>query len=107
MIRAAYLFYYATEAAFSSPYDKGLLKKRLNELVKDAMIIAKKENFDVFNALTLLDNPLFLEEQKFGPGDGLLHYYLYNYRAAPIPGGLNAKNQADEKHTGGVGVVML
>jgi glycylpeptide N-tetradecanoyltransferase len=107
LIHAAYLFYYATEAAFSSPHDKGLLKKRLNELVKDAMILAKKENFDVFNALTLLDNPLFLEEQKFGPGDGLLHYYLYNYRAAPIPGGLNAKNQADEKHTGGVGVVML
>ncbi len=107
MIRAAYLFYYATEAAFSSPHDKGVLKKRLNEMVKDAMILAKMESFDVFNALTLLDNPLFLEEQKFGPGDGLLHYYLYNYRAATIPGGVNAKNQCDEKHMGGVGVVML
>ena len=107
LIRAAYLFYYATEAAFSSTHDKGVLKKRLNEMVKDAMILAKKENFDVFNALTLLDNPLFLEEQKFGAGDGLLHYYLYNYRAATIPGGMNTKNQPDEKHMGGVGVVML
>ena len=64
-------------------------------------------NFDVFNALTLLDNPLFLQEQKFGPGDGKLHYYLYNYRTAPIPGGLNDKMALDEKRMTGVGVVML
>jgi glycylpeptide N-tetradecanoyltransferase len=63
--------------------------------------------FDVFNALTLLDNPLFLEDQKFGGGDGRLHYYLYNYRAAPIAGGINDKLQLDEKKMGGVGVVML
>jgi len=63
--------------------------------------------FDVFNALTLLDNPLFLEEQRFGAGDGQLHYYLFNYRTAPILGGVDAKNQANEKFMGGVGVVML
>lgn len=64
-------------------------------------------NFDVFNALTLLDNPLFLESQKFGPGDGQLHYYLYNYRTLPIPGGVDAKNDVDADKRGGVGVVML
>ena len=61
----------------------------------------------MFNALTLLDNPLFLEELKFKAGDGQLHYYLYNYRAAPIAGGVNPKNKVDEKYMGGVGLVML
>jgi len=55
----------------------------------------------------LLDNPLFLNEQKFGPGDGKLHYYLYNYRTAMIPGGINENNAVDESKMGGVGVVML
>jgi glycylpeptide N-tetradecanoyltransferase len=45
--------------------------------------------------------------QKFHPGDGHLHYYLYNYRASPVPGGVDAKNQADEAKRGGVGIVML
>lgn len=63
--------------------------------------------FDVFNALTLLDNPLFLESQKFGLGDGQLHFYLYNYRTMPIPGGVDSKNMVDVSRRGGVGVVML
>ena len=50
---------------------------------------------------------MFLEQQKFGPGDGQLHYYLYNYRTAPIAGGVDAKNNIDEKTGSGVGVVML
>ncbi|KAI9826743.1 MAG: glycylpeptide N-tetradecanoyltransferase [Sarea resinae] len=107
-VRAAYLFYYATETAFEGDgKDMAALKKRLNELVHDALILAKQANFDVFNALTLLDNPLFLEQQKFGAGDGQLHYYLFNYRTALIPGGVDSKNNADERHMGGVGVVML
>lgn len=124
-VRAAYLFYYATETAFE-PEEKGL-KQRLNSLMSDALILAKrvcprtltflihwldtnslsKFHFDVFNALTLLDNPLFLEQQRFGPGDGQLHYYLYNYRALPIAGGVDTKNNVDEKRRGGIGVVML
>jgi glycylpeptide N-tetradecanoyltransferase len=39
-IRAAYLFYYATETAFAK--EKSSLKPRLNELIKDALILAKK-----------------------------------------------------------------
>jgi glycylpeptide N-tetradecanoyltransferase len=53
------------------------LKQRLNELVQDAIIIAKQANFDVLNCLTVMDNPLFLMEQKFGPGDGFLRFYLF------------------------------
>jgi glycylpeptide N-tetradecanoyltransferase len=42
-IRAAYLFYYATEAAFEKQNeDDEVLKARLNLLVKDALILAKQ-----------------------------------------------------------------
>ena len=44
--------------------DLGLLKRRLTELVGDAIILADQAKFDVFNALTLMDNPLFLKELK-------------------------------------------
>jgi glycylpeptide N-tetradecanoyltransferase len=50
---------------------------------------------------------MFLEQLKFGAGDGQLHFYLYNYRTAAVPGGINDKNQPDEKKMGGVGIVML
>ncbi|KAI9783573.1 MAG: glycylpeptide N-tetradecanoyltransferase [Peltula sp. TS41687] len=107
-VRAAYLFYYATETAFSpSVFFEKQLKSRLNELIQDALILAKRFKFDVCNALTLLDNPLFLNQQKFGAGDGRLHYYLYNYRAPLIHGGMNAKEEPDESKCSGVGVVML
>ncbi|PZD35923.1 NMT1, N-myristoyl transferase, partial [Pyrenophora tritici-repentis] len=106
-IKAAYLFYYGTEVAFEEEKDQAKLKQRLNLLMKDALILAKKANFDVFNALTLLDNPLFLDEQRFGAGDGSLHYYLYNYRAAPIPGGIDSRSQASKDHMGGIGMPDL
>jgi glycylpeptide N-tetradecanoyltransferase len=106
-IRAAYLFYYATDVAFSEPADRAALKTRLNALIADALILAKRHNFDVFNALSLMDNSLFLEQQKFGPGDGQLHYYLFNYKANPIHGGVNKRNQLEEGTSSGVGFVML
>ncbi|KAL2024925.1 hypothetical protein VTK56DRAFT_3624 [Thermocarpiscus australiensis] len=106
-IRAAYLFYYATEAGLTTPVDRAALKTRLNALMADALILAKRHNFDVFNALSLMDNSLFLEQQKFGPGDGQLHYYLFNYKANPIHGGVNKRNQLEEGVSSGVGFVML
>jgi glycylpeptide N-tetradecanoyltransferase len=54
-----------------------------------------------------LDNTLFVEQQKFGPGDGQLHYYLYNYKANPIAGGVDQRNNVDERGGSGIGVVML
>lgn len=107
IIRAAYLFYYATESGLTTPFDKSALKTRLNALIGDALILAKKHKFDVFNALSLMDNALFLEQQKFGPGDGQLHYYLFNYRTAPIAGGVNKKNQLDDDTLSGIGFPML
>lgn len=46
LVRAAYLFYYASEVAFKkSPDIKKELGMRLNTLVNDALIIAKKVSF--------------------------------------------------------------
>lgn len=73
----------------------------------DALILANKDKFHVFNALTLLDNPLFLREEKFEPGDGNLHYYLFNWRTAKVPGGIDEAKNVDVRKMGGVGVVML
>lgn len=106
-VRAAYLFYYATDVAFRQPFDRAALKDRLNELVHDALILARRFRFDVFNAISLMDNALFLQQQKFGPGDGQLHYYLYNYRANPIAGGVDRRNMLDEEGLSGVGYVMM
>ncbi|ELW62684.1 Glycylpeptide N-tetradecanoyltransferase 2 [Tupaia chinensis] len=50
----------------------------LQELMNDALIIAKLKGFDVFNALDLMENKTSLEKLKFGIGDGNLQYYLYN-----------------------------
>ena len=64
-IEAAYLFYYASEVAMQPGADEdGRLKSRLIELIGDAIIVAKGAGFDVFNALTLMDNPQFLEGLK-------------------------------------------
>ncbi|KAJ6786063.1 hypothetical protein PWT90_07736 [Aphanocladium album] len=106
VLRVAYLFYYATETGLEEPEDRDALKKRLNSLVGDALTMAKKNNFDVFNALTLMDNGLFLEQQKFARGDGQLHYYLFNYRTKAITSGMEANGQLDEKNLSGVGLVL-
>jgi len=65
VLEAAYLYYYASDTAFVEKADElGLLKRRLTELMGDAIILADSAKFDVFNALTLMDNPLFLQELK-------------------------------------------
>lgn len=48
------------------------------------LVRAKALNFDVFNALDVMDNKAFLSDLKFGIGDGELHYYLYNWRIKDI-----------------------
>lgn len=51
----------------------------LTDLMRDALILANKTGSDVFNALNLMENDTFLEELKFGKGDGNLQYYVYNW----------------------------
>ncbi|CAH8834368.1 unnamed protein product [Trichobilharzia szidati] len=67
-LRAAYSFYNVSTV---TPWPA---------LIQDMLISAKQLKFDVFNALDLMENKKFLEELKFGIGDGDLHYYLYNWR---------------------------
>ncbi|SNW61963.1 Myristoyl-CoA protein:N-myristoyltransferase [Orpheovirus IHUMI-LCC2] len=71
-LRVAYLFY--TVAKTHS----------LKSLIQDALIIAKNKGYDIFNALDMMDNELFLRDLKFEPGSGNLHYYLFNYKSSKI-----------------------
>jgi glycylpeptide N-tetradecanoyltransferase len=73
LLKAAYSYY---NVATSIP---------LLQLMNDVLVMAKQRDYDVFNALDVMHNETFLKELKFGPGDGQLHYYLYNYRLrAPL-----------------------
>ncbi|OAX37214.1 N-myristoyl transferase [Rhizopogon vinicolor AM-OR11-026] len=105
LLEAAYLFYYASDMAFAEDSEAdSKLKKRLETLMGDALIIANQAKFDVFNALTLMDNCGFLENLRFGAGDGLLNFYLYNWRTAPLAG-VSAVGGVEPGK--GIGVVML
>jgi glycylpeptide N-tetradecanoyltransferase len=57
---------------------------KLQTLMDDCMHLAQKNNFDVFNALDIMQNSEFLKNLKFGIGDGHLQYYLYNWRCADM-----------------------
>ncbi|WFD28895.1 glycylpeptide N-tetradecanoyltransferase [Malassezia nana] len=142
MLRAAYLFYYASDAVWEeplpsgpvstgpSPWDsaiaagqapwqcthcsrltpaeaaderdvvpwhkesaaqKSALQARLQQLMGDVLVLAQQQGFDVVNCLTGMDNALFASDLKFGPGDGFLRFYLFNWRVAPIAGGLGSR----------------
>jgi len=51
----------------------------LSELMRDALILVNATGIDVLNALNLMENETFLDELKFGKGDGNLQYYVYNW----------------------------
>jgi glycylpeptide N-tetradecanoyltransferase len=108
------MFYYAVEVPekeVTDSYDSArYTKQRLNELMREALVAAKQvsecclasipgrfhlnfsntdfpitqANFDVFNALNLMDNSMFIDDLKFGPGDGYLNYYLYNWKCREV-----------------------
>ena len=97
-----------------------VIKKRLLSVIGDALVVANEAKFDVFNALTLMDNVPILQDLKvrlfvtfivvanrspqFGVGDGFLNFYLYNWRTAPLAG---MKAEGDIAPGKGIGVVML
>ena len=68
-IKAAYTFYIVPN------------KHSIKQLMSDALVLAKQEHFDVFNSLELLEYKSVLKDLKFGPGDGFLQFYCYNWRA--------------------------
>lgn len=72
-LNAAYCFYIVPSATVP-----------LKSLMNDALIIAKQLNLDVFNCLNIFDNNTVFKDLKFVQGDGVLHYYFYNWRCASL-----------------------
>ncbi|KAG6397971.1 hypothetical protein SASPL_139421 [Salvia splendens] len=68
VVKAAYSYYNVST------------KTPLLQLMSDALVVAKKKDFDVFHALDIMRNGTFFQDLKFTRGDVKLHYYLYNYR---------------------------
>lgn len=54
------------------------------ELMNEALIFAKNNGLDVFNALDIMDNVMFLKDLKFGVGDGYLQYYMFNWKCPKL-----------------------
>jgi len=80
VVEACYLFYYASDVAFAPGEDtEEKLKKRLGQLIGDALIIANQAKFDVFNAVSLMDNMTFLEDLKVSFGKYVLLFWLISY----------------------------
>ena len=69
---ATYCYYYAA------------LKTDLKVLMENALVAAKSECGDVFNALEVMNNAQVFEDLKFARGDGTLHYYFYNWKLNSI-----------------------
>lgn len=60
-------------------------KHTMMEIMKAALILARNDKFDVFNALDIMDNKPVFEELHFGVGNGNLYYYLYNWSLKKLP----------------------
>jgi len=101
-----FLSFYTLPSSILHNPDHGLLKAAymyytvantvsITQLMNDALILARNKQYDVFNALDILQNKELLQELKFGIGDGHLQYYLFNYVVA---GGLKPEE---------VGLVLL
>lgn len=69
LLRAVYSFYnVATSISMES-------------LIEQALISAKKYSHDVYNALELMDNGPVFQPLNFAAGDGVLNYYIYNWKS--------------------------
>lgn len=76
----------------------------LTEVMKYALLFAKElvpdgTRFDVFNCLNIMENRSFLGDLKFGVGDGILNYYMYNYILGEEMSHLNVSEQNRKHHT--------
>ncbi|KAL0210438.1 hypothetical protein RCL1_004874 [Eukaryota sp. TZLM3-RCL] len=72
MLYAGYIYYYAQS------------KTPIKDLINSMLTVAREEGIDVVNCLSIMDNQSFLSDCMFGPGDGNLHYYLFNWKLKPV-----------------------
>ncbi len=80
--------YKTLNAAYS--FCTAAMKTPLVDLMRDALTLARMNDFDVFNALDLAENKTFFRDLHFHIGDGKLHYYLYNWKCRPMESKENA-----------------
>lgn len=71
-ISTAFLYYYSSTV--ETPF----------KLIKNAMINAKNNGIDVFNATNVLENSSCIYDLKFEENGVNLHYYLYNWKMKPL-----------------------
>lgn len=65
LLEAAYLYYYAMDVGTIPDDDQDQkVTSRLSSLITDALVVANNAKFDVFNALTLMDNMPVLKDLK-------------------------------------------
>jgi glycylpeptide N-tetradecanoyltransferase len=60
-------------------------KHSILDIMRSALVLARNDKFDVFNALDIMDNKPVFDELHFGVGNGNLYYYLYNWYLKKIP----------------------
>lgn len=60
------------------------------QLLADALVLAKRHGCDVLTALDTFEVGPLLGPLRFEEGDGTLNYHLYNYGLAPSAGGPSA-----------------
>lgn len=62
----------------------GNTDERLTEVFKDLLVLAKKENFDVFNLTEVMQHKRVVEPLHFKVGDGHLKHYFYNWNLSYV-----------------------
>lgn len=67
-IKAAYSYYFVNN------------NMSIEDLYHVALIKAKQLDYDVFNALDIMNNEKVFERHLFASGDGFLQYYMYNWK---------------------------
>ncbi|KAI9159340.1 glycylpeptide N-tetradecanoyltransferase [Blastocladiella emersonii ATCC 22665] len=80
-LTVAYTMYYFYPV---DPTDPAGNQSRLVDLFRNALVLAKNADHDVFNCLGLMENQGILQDIKFAKGDGVLHYYIYNWKCKPF-----------------------
>lgn len=78
-INAGYLYYHTCS------------KNTFYMLLKNILIIAKKNNIDTFNVLNIMDHKHVLDTFGFNKGTGTVNYYIYNFSIKKISNSYIAK----------------
>ncbi|OIR58249.1 MAG: glycylpeptide N-tetradecanoyltransferase [Amphiamblys sp. WSBS2006] len=73
-ILCGYIYYYAAKR-----------KADLLGAVRSVLSLCQEMGVDVLNCLDGMENGVFIGELGFVPGDGMLHYYLFNWKLGYTP----------------------